>query len=83
MADLDEFLSRHPRVQFELSSRGLDCVVRVGLAADPGVLVRPLGHMSLIKWASPAHRGDGFPDSSRVSQRRGVAALWACVVRSV
>jgi len=64
MANLPEFLARHPRVQFELSStdrkvdviqEGFDCVVRVGFAADPGVMVRPLGRMSLINCASPAY----------------------------
>ena len=59
---LPEFLGRHPGVDIELSctdrrvdvvAEGFDCVIRSGLLADSGLMVRPLGEMRMGNYASP------------------------------
>lgn len=61
---LPEFLEAHPEVEIELSStdrrvdlirEGMDCVIRVGKALEPGVMERELGQMTLVNCASPAY----------------------------
>ena len=61
---LPEFLQRHPLLEVELSStdrrvdvvrEGFDCVIRVGPVAEPGLVARPLGHVSVATCASPAY----------------------------
>jgi DNA-binding transcriptional LysR family regulator len=61
---LGEFLALHPALEVELSStdrrvdlvrEGFDCVLRVGLLADSGLVARPLGHYRMVNVASPAY----------------------------
>lgn len=61
---LPEFLARHPGIDIELSctdrrvdvvAEGFDCVIRSGLLADSGLMVRPLGEMRMGNYASPAY----------------------------
>jgi DNA-binding transcriptional LysR family regulator len=61
---LPEFLARHPGIDIELSctdrrvdvvAEGFDCVIRSGLPADSGLMVRPLGEMRMGNYASPAY----------------------------
>jgi DNA-binding transcriptional LysR family regulator len=58
---LPEFLSAHPRIEFELSTtdrlvdpieEGFDCVLRVGAPRDPQLIARPLGRLVFINCAS-------------------------------
>lgn len=70
---LPGFLSRHPRLEIELSStdrrvdvvrEGFDCVLRVGTLADSSLVARPLGRYRLVNCASPAYlRQFGTPSS--------------------
>lgn len=70
---LPAFLREHPRVELELSStdrrvdlvrEGFDCVVRVGLPAEPHLIARPLGHLRMINCASPGYlREYGTPQT--------------------
>ncbi len=61
---LPEFLQHYPGIELELSSsdrlvdvirEGFDCVVRVGVLKDSGLISRPLGHLPMINCASPAY----------------------------
>ncbi len=61
---LPEFMARHPGLDIELSctdrrvdvvAEGFDCVVRVGMLADSGLVARPLGEMTMGNYASPAY----------------------------
>ncbi len=61
---LPDFLDRHPGLEIELSStdrrvdvvaEGFDCVIRVGLLADSGLVARLLGVMHMGNYASPAY----------------------------
>ncbi|MBW8882394.1 MAG: LysR family transcriptional regulator, partial [Asticcacaulis sp.] len=61
---LPEFLDRHPGLQIELScsdrrvdvvAEGFDCVIRVGMLPDGGLMARPLGEMTMVNVASPAY----------------------------
>ena len=61
---LPEFFERHPGVDVELSctdrrvdviAEGFDCVIRVGLLADSGLVARLLGELKMGNYASPAY----------------------------
>lgn len=61
---LPDFLDRHPGLQLELSctdrrvdiiAEGFDCVVRVGMMADSGLIARPVGVMRMVNVAAPAY----------------------------
>jgi DNA-binding transcriptional LysR family regulator len=61
---LSEFLSRYPNLQVDLSStdrqvdliaEGFDCVIRTGKLQDSGLIVRHLGVLTQINYASPAY----------------------------
>lgn len=70
---LPGLLRRYPRLQLVLGStdrtidlvqEGFDCAVRVGALQDSSLVVRPLGHISLINCASPAYlREYGIPET--------------------
>ena len=70
---LPAFLREHPRLELELSStdrrvdlvrEGFDCVVRVGLPAEPHLIARPLGRFRMINCASPGYlREHGTPQT--------------------
>ncbi|MEN5018406.1 LysR substrate-binding domain-containing protein [Erwinia sp. Eh17-17] len=59
---LPDFLQHYPGIELELSSsdrrvdvirEGFDCVVRVGVLEDSGLIARHLGYLPLINCASP------------------------------
>src|SRR5690606_21556010 len=61
--NLPDLLDEHPGLELELNSNdrfsglvedGIDCVVRVGAYADPGMIVRPLAQLRQVTCASPA-----------------------------
>lgn len=61
---LGEFLQKYPQIEVELSSsdrrvdlirEGIDCVVRGGSSADPGLAEKPLGVMQFANVASPQY----------------------------
>lgn len=61
MPRLSEFLSQHPGLSLELSctdryvdvvAEGFDCVLRVGLLADSGLVARHIGDMTMVNVAS-------------------------------
>lgn len=61
---LGQFLAAHPRIDLELSStdrevdlvgEGFDCVVRVGVLHDSGLIARRLGRFQMLNCASPAY----------------------------
>lgn len=61
---LPDFLQHYPGIELELSSsdrrvdvirEGFDCVVRVGVLEDSGLIARELGHLPLINCASPGY----------------------------
>lgn len=61
---LGRFLSAHPHIDLELSStdrqvdlvsEGFDCVVRVGVLRDSGLIARQLGRFRMINYASRAY----------------------------
>jgi DNA-binding transcriptional LysR family regulator len=61
---LPEFLAEHPGIEIELSStdrrvdpirEGIDCVIRGGTAVEPGMVERPLGHLTIVNCASPEY----------------------------
>src|SRR5690606_37563980 len=61
---LPDFLAAHPQLEIELSStdrrvdlvrEGFDCVLRVGVLAESGLVARPLGQLRQINCASPAY----------------------------
>lgn len=61
---LAAFLAEHPGLEIELSStdrrvdllrEGLDCVLRVGSALEPGLGVKELGSLAIVNCASPAY----------------------------
>ncbi|VCU70429.1 HTH-type transcriptional regulator DmlR [Pigmentiphaga humi] len=61
---LPEFLAVHPHIEVELSStdrrvdlvrEGFDCVIRIGMLQDSGLIARSLGRMRQINLASPAY----------------------------
>jgi DNA-binding transcriptional LysR family regulator len=68
---LPVFLAAHPQLQVDLSTtdrrvdlvhEGFDCVVRVGMLQDSGLVARPLGTLSLVNCASPAYlKAHGTP----------------------
>lgn len=70
---LPDFLQHYPGIELELSSsdrlvdvirEGFDCVVRVGTLKDSGLIVRPLGKLTIINCASPAYLARfGYPES--------------------
>ena len=70
---LPDFLQHYPGIELELSSsdrrvdvirEGFDCVVRVGVLEDSGLIARHLGHLPLINCASPDYLARfGTPDS--------------------
>ncbi|MBW7982508.1 LysR family transcriptional regulator [Enterobacillus tribolii] len=58
---LPAFLAAHPALELELSSsdrrvdlihEGFDCVVRVGVLQDSGLIARPLGMLNMVNCAS-------------------------------
>lgn len=69
---LPQFLQQYPGIELELSSsdrlvdvirEGFDCVVRVGMLKDSGLIARPLGKLSVINCASPDYLARfGYPD---------------------
>ena len=71
LPQLPAFLAEHPQLAIELSStdrrvdvlrEGFDCVLRVGLPAEPNLIARPLGRLRMINCASPAYlREHGTP----------------------
>lgn len=70
---LPTFLQQYPGIELELSSsdrlvdvirEGFDCVVRVGILKDSGLIARPLGKLSLINCASPDYLSRfGYPET--------------------
>ena len=59
-----EFLAAHPQIDLELSStdrlvdlvsEGFDCVVRVGVLHDSGLIARRIGRCPMLNYASPAY----------------------------
>jgi DNA-binding transcriptional LysR family regulator len=61
---LPKLLKAHPQLEIELSStdrrvdlvrEGFDCVLRVGMVNEPGLIARPLGHLRMINCASPSY----------------------------
>ncbi|MCB4810016.1 LysR family transcriptional regulator [Methylovorus menthalis] len=61
---LPEFMQRHPGIEIELSStdrrvdpisEGFDCVVRVGILTESGLVARPLGSLEMVNCVSPAY----------------------------
>lgn len=61
---LPEFLEQYPGVELELSStdrrvdlvrEGFDCVVRVGVLSDSGLIARPLGQFRIVNCVSPSY----------------------------
>jgi len=59
---LGQFLAAHPHIDLELSStdhqvdlvsEGFDCVVRVGVLHDSGLIARRIGRFQMINYASP------------------------------
>lgn len=70
---LPAFLSKHPRLELELSStdrrvdlvrEGFDCVVRVGAVLDTSLIERPLGAFELINCISRGYaERHGLPQS--------------------
>lgn len=66
------FLQQYPGIELELSSsdrlvdvvrEGFDCVVRVGILKDSGLIARSLGRLSVINCASPDYLSRfGYPD---------------------
>lgn len=61
---LPEFLERYPQIDIDLGvtdravnlvEDSVDCVVRVGLLSDSGLIARPIGRLALINVASPAY----------------------------
>ncbi len=71
MPRLPQFLQAHPQIELELSStdrrvdlvrEGFDCVLRVGALGDFNLIARPLGHLRVATYASPAYlRSHGTP----------------------
>ncbi len=71
MPRLPQFLQAHPQIELELSStdrrvdlvrEGFDCVLRVGALGDVNLIARPLGHLRVGTYASPAYlRSHGTP----------------------
>lgn len=70
---LPEFLQQHPGIELELSSsdrlvdvvqEGFDCVVRVGVLRDSGLVARQLGKLTQLNCASPDYlERFGWPQS--------------------
>lgn len=70
---LPAFLAEHPHLDIELSStdrrvdlvrEGFDCVLRIGLSAEPHLIARPLGRLRMANCASPAYlREYGTPQT--------------------
>ena len=68
---LGQFLDAHPSIDLELSStdrqvdlvsEGFDCVVRVGVLRDSGLIARRLGRFRMVNYASPAYlKAHGTP----------------------
>jgi DNA-binding transcriptional LysR family regulator len=61
---LGEFLAAHPQIDLELSStdrqvdlvsEGFDCVVRVGVLHDSGLIARRIGRFRMLNYGSPAY----------------------------
>lgn len=61
---LPTFLDAYPEIDIELGitdrsvhlvEASIDCVLRVGLLGDSGMIARPLGRLTLINVASPAY----------------------------
>ena len=64
MPHLPKFIVAHPNLELELSStdrrvdlirEGFDCVIRAGTLSDSGLIVKPLGQITLINCASPEY----------------------------
>jgi len=70
---LPDFLQQYPGIELELSSsarrvdvirEGFDCVVRVGVLEDSGLIARQIGHLPLINCACPDYLARfGTPDT--------------------
>lgn len=70
---LPSFLQHYPGIELELSSsdrlvdvvqEGFDCVVRVGILRDSGLVARPLGKLTQLNCASPDYLARfGWPQS--------------------
>lgn len=70
---LPAFLQQYPGIELELSSsdrlvdlirEGFDCVVRVGILKDSGLIARPLGKLTVINCASRQYlERFGYPES--------------------
>lgn len=62
--NLPGFINRYPGIEVELSStdrlvdlvrEGFDCVLRVGVLSDSGLIARPLGQLRIINCVSPSY----------------------------
>lgn len=94
---LPELLRCHPRLQLVLGSSdkaidlvqdGVDCAIRVGVLHDSSLVVRTLGHITLINCASPAYLSEhGLPSQpddlagghqaiGYISSKTGKELLW-------
>ncbi|WP_336219998.1 LysR family transcriptional regulator [Citrobacter amalonaticus] len=70
---LPAFLQQYPGIELELSSsdrlvdlirEGFDCVVRVGILKDSGLIARPVGKLTVINCASRQYlERFGYPES--------------------
>lgn len=70
---LPTFLQQYPGIELELSSsdrlvdvirEGFDCVLRVGVLKDSGLVARHLGQLTIINCASPDYLARfGYPES--------------------
>ncbi|MDQ7968328.1 MAG: LysR family transcriptional regulator [Oxalicibacterium faecigallinarum] len=61
---LPAFLEQHPGIEIELSStdrrvdlvqEGFDCVLRIGMLSDSGLIARSLGEFDMVNCVSPAY----------------------------
>lgn len=61
---LPAFLEQHPGIEIELSSTdrrvdlvqdGFDCVMRIGVLSDSGLIARSLGEFDMVNCVSPAY----------------------------
>jgi len=70
---LPAFLQQYPGIELELSSsdrlvdvirEGFDCVVRVGILKDSGLVARPIGKLTVVNCASPDYLARfGYPET--------------------
>ncbi|SDF73209.1 MULTISPECIES: LysR family transcriptional regulator [unclassified Duganella] len=84
---LPDFLARYPQIDVELAisdrrvnliEAGVDCAIRVGACADPGLVVKHIGQVARITCASPAYlRQHGEPRSvADLARHVGIGYVW-------